>query len=203
MVSQCLLNVDQGSLTTNLREKTMATKKNYQVRFIDSTAHIEKECHIGNFVIIEENVIIESNTKIWHMTRIGANTRIGECSMIACHCELQDNVTIGKRVRIEEGCFVSSGTQIGDDVFVGPHSSFLNDPYPMQRKRLIGPNIENNVVIGAGVIMFPVKAGEGAVVGAGSLVLKDVPANTVVYGHPARVAYSRKIYEDKKRRYLE
>jgi acetyltransferase-like isoleucine patch superfamily enzyme len=87
---------------------------------------------------------------------------------------------------------------IGKNVFIGPGATFTNDPYPMSPK-MIGTIVNDGAIIAARSVMKPgIIIGKNAVVGMGAIVTKDVPAETVVIGHPAKIAYSRKEYDKKK-----
>jgi acetyltransferase-like isoleucine patch superfamily enzyme len=89
---------------------------------------------------------------------------------------------------MQTGVYVSTNSTIEDRVFFGPYSTLLNDKYMMRKPfRLKGPTIMNSVSVGGGAILMPgITLGEGAVVGAGSLVLKDVPPKTIYVGVPAK-----------------
>jgi acetyltransferase-like isoleucine patch superfamily enzyme len=124
---------------------------------------------------------------------IGDNTKIG------AFVEVQKNGRIGKNCKISSHTFVCEGVDIEDGVFIGHGVTFINDTYP----RAITPDgnlqteqdwtVERTVVkrgasIGSGsTILSKVVIGENAIVGAGSVVTKDVPANAIVAGNPARV----------------
>jgi acetyltransferase-like isoleucine patch superfamily enzyme len=124
---------------------------------------------------------------------------IGDETKIGTFVEIQKNAKIGKRCKISSHSFICEGVTIEDDVFVGHGVVFINDSYP----RATTPegkmqtdedwNLETTLVkrgasIGSGAtILSSLTIGENAIVGAGSVVTKDVPANTVVAGNPARV----------------
>jgi len=124
---------------------------------------------------------------------IGDNTKIG------AFVEIQKNSSVGANCKISSHTFVCEGVTIEDNVFVGHNVAFVNDTYP----RAANPDgtllteadwkVEYTVVkkgasIGSGVtILANLTIGEGAIVGAGSVVTKDVPANTIVAGNPAKV----------------
>ena len=103
--------------------------------------------------------------------------------------EIQKDVTIGINSRISSHTFICSDVEIGDNCFVAHGVMFINDKFdaPLQdwisRKTRIG----NNVRIGSNATILPVDIGSGAVIGAGAVVTKDVPANTMVYGNPAKI----------------
>jgi acetyltransferase-like isoleucine patch superfamily enzyme len=124
---------------------------------------------------------------------------IGDHSKIGTFVEIQKNAEIGRNVKVSSHTFVCEGVLIEDDVFIGHNVSFINDKYP----RATGANgmlqteadwqvVRTVVKRGASIgtsctILCGVTIGEFAVVGAGSVVTRDVPANSVVAGNPARV----------------
>ena len=125
--------------------------------------------------------------------RIGDNTKIG------AFVEIQKNATVGQNCKISSHTFICEGVEIQDGVFVGHSVTFINDSYP----RAITPDgelqtesdwkVEKTMVrrgasIGSGsTILSNVEIGENAIVGAGSVVTKDVPANAIVAGNPAKL----------------
>ena len=124
---------------------------------------------------------------------IGDNTKIG------AFVEIQKNATVGKNCKISSHTFVCEGVVIEDEVFVGHNVAFINDSYPRataadgqlqteQDWKVEQTLVKKRASIGSGsTILSKVTIGENALVGAGSVVTKDVPANSVVAGNPARV----------------
>lgn len=113
--------------------------------------------------------------------------KCGQGNVIHSHTWIGNNVAIGNNCKIEAFTFIPDGVTIEDDVFVGPHVCFTNDKYPPSkgkhwRKTLVkkGASICANCTIVCGVTI-----GENALVGAGSVVAKDVPDGQVWYGNPA------------------
>ena len=116
---------------------------------------------------------------------------LGDDVSVGTHAVLEFGNRIGNRVRIHSGCFLEMVT-IEDDVFVGPHVVFTDDPHPMgcahytECKR--GATVRRLARIGANSTILPgVVIGENSLVGAGSVVVHDVPEGAVVVGNPARV----------------
>ena len=124
--------------------------------------------------------------------------RIGKGCRIAAYAEIQRGVVIGDRCKVEAFAFIPSGVKIEDEVFIGPHVCFTNDRVPkaVGDWEVTPTLVKKGASVGANAtVVCGVTIGENALVGAGSVVTKDVPANTVVAGNPARVirkARSRK-----------
>ena len=151
------------------------------------TKYIAKDAKIGN------------NVKIWHFAYVGSKTEIGDNVMIGSLTHIDYNVKIGDNTRIEGCVYIPPLTVIGKNVFIGPAAAFTNDPYPMSPK-MVGVKVEDNAIIGGrAVFKAGVNVGKFSVVAMGSVVTKDVPANSVVMGHPAKVVYSRAEYDRKKK----
>lgn len=124
---------------------------------------------------------------------------IGDETKIGTFVEIQKNAAVGKRCKISSHSFICEGVLIEDNVFIGHGVMFINDTYP--RATAQGGNlqteadwkVERTVIkqgasIGSGAtILCNVTVGENAIVGAGSVVTKDVPPNAIVAGNPARV----------------
>jgi acetyltransferase-like isoleucine patch superfamily enzyme len=131
---------------------------------------------------------------------------IGDNSKIGTFVEIQKNVEIGRNVKVSSHTFVCEGVKIEDDVFIGHNVSFINDKYPRATSEsgelqtesdweVVNTVVKRGASIGtSSTILCGVTIGEFAIVGAGSVVTRDVPPNTVVAGNPAR--FLRKV-EDK------
>ena len=105
---------------------------------------------------------------------------------------IESNVVIGDRVTVKSGVQIWNGAVIEDDVFIGPNATFSNDKFPkskLQPDEFLPIKIKRGASIGANVTLLPgITVGENALVGAGSVVTKDVPASTIVLGNPAKAA---------------
>ena len=127
---------------------------------------------------------------------------VGDESKVGAFVEIQKNARVGARCKISSHTFICEGVTIEDNVFVGHGVVFINDIYPRattpdgelqtERDWKVEPTlIKKGASIGSGsTILARVTIGENAIVGAGSVVTKNVPANTVVAGNPARVLRS-------------
>jgi len=133
---------------------------------------------------------IGNNTFIWQFCVILKGAIIGDECNINCHVFIENDVTIGNRVTIKPGVQIWDGITIEDDVFVGPNATFTNDMTPRSKQyplRFLRTVVKKGASIGANATILPgVTIGENAMIGAGSVVLADVPDNTVWVGNPAR-----------------
>lgn len=141
---------------------------------------------------ILRDVKIGKGTKIWHYVN-AYGCEIGKNSMIGTYTEIQDNVKIGNRSRIQSHSFLCALVTVGDDVFIGHGVKTINDVKPptADKTKWKPTTINNCAVIGSNVTLMPVVIGENALVGAGSVVTKDVPPNMVAVGNPARIVGKR------------
>lgn len=125
---------------------------------------------------------IGTNTDIWQYCVILPNAQIGNNCNICSHCFIENKVKIGNNVTIKSGVQLWDGVTIEDNVFVGPNVTFCNDKYPKSKNtnfKLDPILIKKGASIGANSTILPgVVIGENAMIAAGSVVTKDVPANT-------------------------
>lgn len=143
------------------------------------------------------NCTFGKNTKIWDFVNL-YGCKIGSDCTIGPFVEIQSGVRVGNKVKIGSHSFICEGVTIGDNVFVGHHVVFANDKYPHStnkdgslKKRgdwkLLKTVIKKGASIGSNAtIMGNVVIGENSMIGAGSVVTKDVGAHTVVAGNPAK-----------------
>ena len=147
---------------------------------------------------------IRSGSVIYSASTIGAGLNLGHHVVVREECEISDDVSIwsntvvdygcriGRGVKIHSNCYIAQFTVLEDDVFIAPGVSIANDLYPGDQASaavMRGPIIRAGAQIGAGTTILPyVEIGAGALVGAGSVVTRDVPPGMVVYGSPASVA---------------
>lgn len=134
---------------------------------------------------------IGEGTKVWQFVVILEGAVIGEDCNVCAHTLIEGGVVIGDRVTLKSGVFIWDGVTIKDDVFVGPGVTFINDLYP-RSKQYQGVFPQTTVNQGASIganatILAGVNIGEFSMIGAGSVVVKDVPKNAVVAGNPATI----------------
>ncbi|MDY0081763.1 MAG: acyltransferase [Ignavibacteriaceae bacterium] len=144
------------------------------------------------------NVKLGKDVKIFDFVNL-YGCSIGDNSKIGTFVEIQKNASIGKNCKISSHTFICEGVHIDDNVFVGHNVTFINDKYPrsanpdgsMQTESdwvVIETHVKKGASIGSSsTILCGITIGENAVVGAGAVVTKDVPPNTIVAGVPARV----------------
>jgi len=150
------------------------------------------------FQRIASDVKIGKNVQIYGFVNL-YGCEIGDGSKIGCFVEIQKKVVVGKNVKISSHTFICEGVTLEDEVFVGHNVSFINDKYPrstnsngsLQQEedwKVIPILVKKRASIGTGAtILCGVTIGENAIVGAGSVVTKNVLPNTVVAGVPAKV----------------
>ena len=149
------------------------------------------------------HVCIAADVKLGHEVKLSKfinlyGCEVGDETKIGAFVEIQKNAKVGKRCKISSHTFICEGVTIEDNVFIGHGVTFINDSYPRATTSGGGLQteadwkVEQTVVkkgasIGSGAtILSNVRIGENAIVGAGSVVTKDVPPNTIVVGNPAK-----------------
>lgn len=146
---------------------------------------------------MEHGVIYGHGLVVWRWSHICPGVIIGDNVMIGEHVHIGPNVKIGNNVRIQNGVNIFDGVEIEDDVFIGPSVCFTNIRKPRTSKpdkNFLKTIIKKGASIGANsTIVCGVTIGDNSMVGAGTVVIKDVPENVTVVGNPARVVKQPKI----------
>lgn len=146
--------------------------------YIHETAEVDARASIGD------------GTRIWNLAQVRENARIGADCIISKNVYVDAGVQIGDRVKIQNNVNVYHGVTIEDDVFLGPSMTFTNDLYPRAFNsdwEVTETLVKRGSSIGANAtIVCGTQIGEYAMVGSGSVVVKDVPAHALVVGNPAR-----------------
>lgn len=133
---------------------------------------------------------IGDNTNIWQFCVVLPGATIGNNCNICAHALIENDVQIGDNVTVKSGVQLWDGVRIEDNVFIGPNVTFTNDLVPRSKvypKRFLETIIKKGASIGANsTIVAGHTIGEFALIGAGSVVTTDIPANTLWYGNPAK-----------------
>ncbi|MEW6031252.1 MAG: acyltransferase [Chloroflexota bacterium] len=157
----------------------------------------------AEYARISADVKLGQNVKIFAFVNM-YGCEIGDDSKIGAFVEIQKGASIGKRVKVSSHTFICEGVTIEDEVFIGHGVMFINDKYPRSTTesgavqseadwKCIPTLIKRRASIGSNVtILCGVTVGEGAMVGAGSVVTRDVPPGAIVAGNPARPIQNRK-----------
>jgi len=159
---------------------------------------------MNDFVSIAPDVKLGKNVKLAKFINLYGCT-IGDDSKIGAFVEIQKNATVGKNCKISSHSFICDGITIGNNCFIGHSVVFINDNYPQAvnekgeleteadwAERFAKTVIEENVSIGSNVtILGNLRIGKGAMVGAGSVVTKTIPAGEVWAGNPAKLLRKR------------
>jgi len=165
----CIIGVPVNRKKTIIGDN--ATIRSHTI--IYSGNKIGKDFQTGHHTVVRENNIIDSNVSIGSFT------------------EISHNVKIGKGARVHSQAFVSEYSCLAEEAWIGPQAMLVNAKYPKHPKakqNLKGPRILKNAKIGANAtILNGVRIGSNSLVGAGSVVTKNIPSNVIVAGNPAKV----------------
>jgi acetyltransferase-like isoleucine patch superfamily enzyme len=158
---------------------------------------------VGERLVLGPDARLRSGTVLYDGSCIGARVETGHHVVIRENCRIGDDVSvwsntivdygsrIGDRVKIHSNCYIAQYTEIADDAFLAPGVTIANDLYPGSRESqqmMSGPSIGPGAQIGVNVTILPfVRIGAGALVGAGSVVTRDLPDGCVAFGNPAVV----------------
>ena len=151
-----------------------------------------KDYFVHETAIVDDGVTIGKGTRIWCFSHILGNTRIGERCVVGQNCVIGANVNIGNGVKIQNNISVYDGVEVEDDVFLGPSMVFTNVINPrafIERKHEFKKTLmKKGCSVGANAtIVCGTTIGKYSLIGAGSVVSKDVPDFALVYGVPAKI----------------
>lgn len=162
---------------------------------------------MNDYRCISPDVRLGQNVKLSKFINL-YGCEIGDDTKVGAFVEVQKNARVGKRCKISSHTFICEGVSIEDNVFIGHGVTFINDTYPRATNpggelqseadwKVESTLVKRGASIGSGsTILSKVTIGENAIVGAGSVVTKDVPANAIVAGNPAK--FLRKLDQQEK-----
>lgn len=137
-----------------------------------------------------QNNKIPETTNIWQFCVVLPGAQIGENCNICSHCFIENDVIIGNNCTVKCGVQIWDGIELEDNVMIGSNVTFTNDMYPRAKNKdwkLLRTRICKGATVGAGSTLLPgITIGENSMIGAGSVVTKDVPAGEIWVGNPAR-----------------
>ena len=140
-----------------------------------------------------KNTEVGRNSRIYHQVNL-YGCKIGRNTKIDSYVYIEEGVTIGDNCKIRPFVFIPTGVVIEDNVFIAPNVTFTNDKHPRAHGEwtLLNTRVKKFASIGAGSTINPgVQIGENALIGAGSVVIRDIPDNAIAVGIPAKVIGSR------------
>lgn len=180
----------QGAIIGRIPRSAGTTARKVQDNF--GKVIIGEGTVVSPYSIIYTDVTIGKHCLIGDGASIREGSRIGNSSIIGRYVTINYEAIIGNRSRVMDHSYVSSRAIVGDEVFISMHvctssdNEFGSSGY--DKSKVVGPVIQDGVSIGAGANILPkTKIGKGSIVGAGAVVTKDVPDNTLVMGVPAKV----------------
>ncbi len=153
-----------------------------------------KSYYVNDYAVVDDNVEIGEGTKIWHFSHVQSGAKIGKKCVLGQNVNVGNNVTIGNFVKIQNNVSVYEGVTLEDYVFCGPSMVFTNILNPRSKYPQVGAAyyiktlVKEGASLGANcTIVCGNTIGRFAMVGAGSVVTKDVPDFALVVGNPAKI----------------
>ncbi len=153
---------------------------------------VEDGVILGTFVVVYRGCTLGKNVMVADLASVRENAEIGEFTIVGRGVTVENKVRVGKRCKLETEAYITALSEIGDGCFIAPEVTFTNDNFLGRTKDRFkyhkGVTMRRGARIGANVTVLPgITIHEDALVAAGSVVTKDVPARKIVMGTPARV----------------
>lgn len=153
---------------------------------------IADDCMIGAMVVIYRGCVLGKKSMVADLASLRENVEVGEYTIIGRGVTIENKVRVGSRCKLETEAYITALSEIGDGCFIAPEVTFTNDNFLGRTKERFkfhrGVTMHRGARIGANVTVLPgLTLGEDALVAAGSVVTRDVPARKLVMGAPARV----------------
>jgi UDP-2-acetamido-3-amino-2,3-dideoxy-glucuronate N-acetyltransferase len=153
-------------------------------------AEVASESQIHNTAHVEDGALIGTGTAVWHHAHVRSGSKVGKNCSLGFGVYVDTGVSISDRCKIQNHVSIFRGVTLEESVLVGPSAVFTNDLYPRSQNhdwQVVPTLVKRGASIGANAtIVCGVEIGEWAMVGAGSVVTKDIAANALVVGNPAR-----------------
>ncbi|MDD5194095.1 MAG: acyltransferase [Candidatus Omnitrophica bacterium] len=151
-----------------------------------------KKTYIDKRAVVAKSARIGEGTKVWAFAQVGDNAKIGKNCVIGNGAYIDRNVIVGNNVKIHNKALLYNGLIVEDNCFIGPGACFANDKRPCFNKtrnlKGVSWRLKKGSSVGANATILPdVTIGENSIVGAGSVVTKDIPSNVTACGNPARI----------------
>jgi acetyltransferase-like isoleucine patch superfamily enzyme len=140
--------------------------------------------------LVDPGAVVGARTRVWAFAHVCDGAVIGEDCNLCEHTFFEKGVRVGNRVTIKWGGYLCEEAVLEDDVFVGPGVAFTNDLRPRSKKypdRFLKTHLQQGCTVGSNATLLPVTIGPWAMVAAGAVVTRDVPAHALVRGNPARL----------------
>lgn len=191
---------------TKSKVKSIISAESFGIQRYDSISEgtkIGEDCIIRSGTVIYELATLQDKVETGHNVLIREGSFVEEGTLIGSSTQLDGTVKVGRNVSIQSNVYLPHLTIVRDGVFIAPNVCFTNDPYP-KSKRLAETVIQRNAVICANSTILPgLEIGEKAVIGAGSVVTRDVSPRSVVAGNPAKFLMKREEFDQKREKWEE
>ncbi len=165
----------------------MLHKMDRETRNESNFTRIGESVQLRSNCVLYSNVILGNRVRFGHNVMVREDVKIGDDTLVGTNSTIDGNCRIGRSVSIQTNVYIPTNTIVEDHVFLGPSSVLTNDKFVGQTTcELRGPILRKGASIGGNATILPgIEIGEGAVVGAGAVVTKNVPPKVIVVGIPA------------------